>query len=180
MLHFMAAVTPADSDVTGRVYNAGRALIIKDLNGISPRESRLMHKYPANLSFPGGKEILYKILFHIQISVQKLGKIFLIDVGANAHKGKFDKAGHGRGQHIEGPAVALKINQQAPVSQIIKPQARFMLRHVPYAGDFFYRERTYRGKRDEVGVLFGKQYFQDLKKKLRGRSALGKAVEPFH
>ena len=77
-----------------------------------------------------------------------------------------------------GLAVLLYVEQDSPPRQFVQNLLRLFFGLVPERSGPFGIEVLDREKRDELGLLLGKEHFQNFKEKPGGRSALGESIDP--
>jgi hypothetical protein len=86
MFHFVPAV--ADTNCPLILQHGKRQRL---------RENGFVHEHPAQLGLSARQKGLNEILFDIQVLIEEFRKHFLVDIMPDAHHGKLEEAGHGRG-----------------------------------------------------------------------------------
>ena len=120
MVHFMATVTGADTDM-GRCFNDFTgSFIIENMQSVFVAKNRFVDKSSTELSITTCHQFANKILFHIHILVEKFAENFLVDVAAGSHQGKFKKTGHRGWQDVNRFPVLFQIDQNCPAGQLFQ------------------------------------------------------------
>lgn len=176
--HFVSAVAEPDRDGRGGTEDLGDPLVVEDLQGGDGGQGGLLHEHPARLRLATGHQALDEILLDIDVLVEQLAEQLLVDVGPHPHQGEFEKTGHGRGQGVDRPAVALDVEQDGAVGQLLEDSVGGGGGGVPAGGGLGGGERGEGQAGDQAGLALGEQQPEDLVQKVGRRRPLGKPVQP--
>ena len=102
---------------------------------------------------------------------------FLVNVIPHTHKGKLEKARHGRGKTVGLLSANVHIQQNGAPGQLVQNIPRLRERQLPCRCGRLCGKWLDGKLRYQPGLLFGKQYLENTEQHVGGRRALREAVE---
>jgi hypothetical protein len=161
-MHFMAAVTDADSAGRGASNDFRGALVTQNVQGVFQGQSRFVNEGAPQLGLSPRKQGLNKFFFHIQILVEEFAQDLLIEVVPQSHQGKLKKTRHRRWKHVKRLSVLFHVKENGPPSQVIQDLLSVGKVHFPGMARFFCGKGPDRQKRDLLGLFLTEKHFQDM------------------
>ncbi len=178
VLHLVPAVARPYADVGGGADHFASPFVVHHLQGRSGTHGTLVHEDPPDARLGAAEEVLHEILLHVQVLVEQFRQQLLVVPVAHAHHGEFEESGHGRREHEEPLLPHLHVQQHSPGSEVLQSRPGLALRLLPVPRRGGHCKWPY-GKQGHQGrLLLREEHLEDPEQQFRGRSALGKQVQP--